>query len=308
MAVAPAGDRGGDAGREPATTAVPRLLQLCGAPPGRLAVHDVALPHRRHHCVDRHRGRDGGGPLLGLRGGCGNGPGAPERCRGHRGGRRTRGRRRIAGAGSRSCGDPDAATSTSSMQSSSTTRAPSSTATHWRSAFARYGSRGRNSSSTATLLLQGFRHARGPGRPWPGSRRRRDGARLLTPEMGRRQLVPDLALPLRRGGPGACRPTGHRRDRRDGGGRAQPRRRGWHVPRRTEDDVLRGDDQFRHAASAPPGDRGAHRPGQEPPVRGRCGASPTSPSPTPRPPGCTSSPCSWQPGRRTRAGPSASST
>ena len=151
------------------------------------------------------------------------------------------------------------------------------------------------------LLLPGLRQARGPRRPRPRSRRCRHGARLLAALVDRGQLVPHLPLPLCRGGAGPSRPRGHRRDRRDGRGRAQPRR-GWRpLPRRPEDDLFGGDDQRRHAARAPPGDRGAHCAGQEPSVR-----RPLEPGQRARVAhrgrrAPTSSPCSTSRGTPTRA-------
>ena len=78
--------------------------------------------------------------------------------------------------------------------------------------------------------LPRFRQARRQRVPRPRVRQRRHGARLLTHGVDRRELVPDVALPLRRGVPRLRRPSRDRRDRRDGGGRSQPRHR-RRVPR-----------------------------------------------------------------------------
>ena len=117
------------------------------------------------------------------------------------------------------------------------------------------------------VLLQGLREARGQRRARQGPRQRVHGPRLRADGMARRQLVPHLALPLRRGGPRLCRPPRRRRDRRDRGGRHQhgPGRRRLRRPGRA--DVLRRDHQRRDAGRAPPGDPRARRARQEPPVR-----------------------------------------
>ena len=84
----------------------------------------------------------------------------------------------------------------------------------------------------------------------------------------------------------------HRRHRRDGGGRAQPRRRWRPVPRRPEDDLFRGDHQHRHPAGAPARHRGADRTGQEPPLRGPLESGQRARVPYRCRPAPTSSPCS----------------
>ena len=110
-----------------------------------------------------------------------------------------------------------------------------------------------------------------------------DGPRLRAAGLGGRELVPDLALPLRRGGPRPRRPARHRGHRRDRRGGPEPRRRAAGSSATcarttfTEETVGVGD-----PGRPPAGDRGADRPRQEPPVASCCGASPTSPSPTPR--------------------------
>ena len=58
-------------------------------------------------------------------------------------------------------------------------------------------------------------------------------------DVDRRELVPHLALPLRRGGARLRRPPRHRRDRRDRRGRAQHGRRRRAVRRPRASDVLR---------------------------------------------------------------------
>ena len=116
--------------------------------------------------------------------------------------------------------------------------------------------------------LQGLRHARGPERPGHGPRRRLDGPRLRAAGLAGGQLVPDLALPLRRGGPRPRRPArgrGHRRDRRRG---PQPQHQRRDLRRRRPHDVHRGDGRRRGPGRAPAGHRGAHRPRPEPPLGG----------------------------------------
>ena len=86
--------------------------------------------------------------------------------------------------------------------------------------------------------------------------------------MDRRQLLPDLPLPVRRGGPGLRRPPGHRGHRRDGRrghehgpGRRHPRSAGLHH-------LLARDDQRADPRGARSGDPRAGGPRQEPPQRG----------------------------------------
>ena len=108
------------------------------------------------------------------------------------------------------------------------------------------------------------------------------GARLRAAQVDRRQLLPHLALPVRRGRPGLRRPAGPRADRRDGRGRPEhgPRRRhlrrpGLHrpsPPRRSTTPPRRC--TRRPSASWSPGTRTT--------PASCCGASPTSRSPTPR--------------------------
>ena len=56
-----------------------------------------------------------------------------------------------------------------------------------------------------------------------GHEQRPDRPRFPAPGLGRRELVPHLALPVRRRGHGVRRPPRHRRDRRNRRRRAQPR-------------------------------------------------------------------------------------
>ena len=67
------------------------------------------------------------------------------------------------------------------------------------------------------VLLQGLRQARGHRRARQGARRRVHGPRLRADGVARRELVPHLALPVRRGGARLRRPPRHRGDRRDRG-------------------------------------------------------------------------------------------
>ena len=65
--------------------------------------------------------------------------------------------------------------------------------------------------------LHRLRHARGPRDAGQGAQRRPDAARLRAARVDRRELLPDLALPLLGGRAGSGRPPrrpGHRRDRR----------------------------------------------------------------------------------------------
>ena len=94
--------------------------------------------------------------------------------------------------------------------------------------------------------LHRLRQARGRRDPRPRLRPGRDGPRLRVARVDRRELVPHVALPLRRELPGLRRPPRRRRHRRDGRRRAQPRHRHAH-PRRAEatDDLQRRDHQRR---------------------------------------------------------------
>ena len=103
--------------------------------------------------------------------------------------------------------------------------------------------------------------------PRQGPRRRADGPRLRADGVARRQLVPDVALPLRRGGAGLRRPARHRRHRRDGRGRAEPRHDGRDPAPRVPADLLAGDHRRRQPGGARAGDPRARRAGQEPPER-----------------------------------------
>ncbi len=117
------------------------------------------------------------------------------------------------------------------------------------------------------VLLHGLRPARGHPGPRQGSRRRLPRARLRADGVDRRELVPHVALPLRRGGARLRRPARHRRDRRDGRGRAEHRPGGRDLRRRGLHDVLRGDDQRRHPGGPRPGDPRAGGARQEPSER-----------------------------------------
>jgi beta-glucuronidase len=82
------------------------------------------------------------------------------------------------------------------------------------------------------------------------------------------QLVPDLALPLRRGGDGVRRPAGHRGHRRDARGGAEHRAGHRRLRRQDLHHLLPGDGQRRDPQGARAGDPGAGGPGQEPSQRG----------------------------------------
>ena len=123
--------------------------------------------------------------------------------------------------------------------------------TRCRSASARSRSTARASSSTASRSTsRGFGKHEDSAGARQGPRQRVHGPRLRADGLAGRQLVPHLALPLRRGGTGVRRPPRHRRDRRD------PRRRAEHGPGRRDlrrpelHDLLRGDHQRRHAGGA----------------------------------------------------------
>ena len=131
----------------------------------------------------------------------------------------------------------------------------------------RAGRRDALSDQRRAVLLHRLRQARGHRRARQGARRRIHGPRLRVDGVARRELVPHVALPVRRGRARLRRSPRHRGDRRDRGrgpehgpGRRCLRHAGIH-------DVLRGHDQRRHARGPPPGDRGADRARQEPPVR-----------------------------------------
>ena len=105
--------------------------------------------------------------------------------------------------------------------------------------------------------------------PRQGPRRRLPRARLPAHGLDRRELVPHLALPLRRRGAGVRRPARHRRHRRDRRRRAQPRR--WSAgilgaPAAADLLARRRSTTTRSAAHAQAHPR-AHRPRQEPPER-----------------------------------------
>ena len=130
------------------------------------------------------------------------------------------------------------------------------------------GARHRVPHQRRAVLLHRLRQARGHRRPRQGPRQRLPRARLPAHGLDRRELVPHLALPLRRGGHGVRRPPRHRRDRRDRRRRAQPRR--WSAassaaaPKQTCSPETINDAR---AGRPRAGDPRARRPRQEPPQR-----------------------------------------
>ena len=101
-----------------------------------------------------------------------------------------------------------------------------------------------------------------------GARRRVHGPRLPAHGVDRRELLPHLPLPLRRGGARIRRPPRHRRDRRDRRRRAQHGRRRRDVGNPALPDLLRAVRQREHAGSPRPTPSRTDRPRQEPPLRG----------------------------------------
>ena len=119
------------------------------------------------------------------------------------------------------------------------------------------------------VSLHRVRQARGLRGPRSRPRPRRHGPRFRAAGVARRELLPDVALPLRRGRPRLRRSARGRGHRRDGGRRAEPGHR--HPDPRGgggPGDLQRGDDQRAHTGDPPAGDPRAHRARQEPSVRG----------------------------------------
>ena len=168
--------------------------------------------------------------------------------------RRGRHRHRRGGhpdrAGRAPVGARATATSTTSRCSWSTRRAPWSTATTRASACAPSRCDGiRFLINGEPFYFTGFGKHEDIRGDRQGPQRRLPGARLRAAGLDRRQLVPDLALPLLRGRPRLRRPAGHRAHRRDRRGRPEhgPGRR--HLRRAGLHDVL-------------PRDRSTTRPGR----------------------------------------------
>ena len=133
--------------------------------------------------------------------------------------RRRAARRRRPAVGARATGTSTNCTSTCS------TATTSSTATSSRSASAPSRVDGtRFLINGEPFHFRGFGMHEDHDRPRQGPRRRRDGPRLRVARLARRQLVPHVALPLRRGDPRPRRPPRHRGDRRDRRRRPEPRR------------------------------------------------------------------------------------
>ena len=143
-----------------------------------------------------------------------------------------------------------------------------------------------------TVPLHRVRQARGRRRPRQGPRRRAHAPRLRAAGVDRRQLVPDVALPLRRGGAGLRRPARHRRHRRDGGGGPEPRHDGRDPAPRVPADLLAGARSTTPAARCTRRRSASSSPGTRTTPASCCGASPTSRSPTPTRRSTTSSRCS----------------
>ena len=205
----------------PPAALLPRLLQLRRAAPHGVAVLDAARPTSRDVTVVT----DLDGRRVVATRSTRRTRGRARRYAARRRGRRGRARRGRGAASCASpeprCGGPATATCTSS---------PSSC---WgrRRAGRRLPGAGRASArsrSTGTRFLingepfyfRGFGRHEDTAVRGKGARRRAHGARLRAHGVDRRELVPHLALPLRRGGARLRRPARHRRDRRDGGGRA----------------------------------------------------------------------------------------
>ena len=271
--VDPAGLRAG-ARRRPSRAAVlPRLLQLRGPAPVGVAAHDASRARRRRHGQhDRDRRHDRHRRLPGRRRGRRRsrraGDGA--RCRWRRGRSRRRQRGHAAHRGAQRSGAPAPATCTRSTVEvlGAGRRARRRLPAAVRRAHRRRG-RAPLPDQRRAVSLHRVRQARGLRRPRPRPRPRGHGPRLRAARVGRRELVPDVALSLRRGGARLRRPARRRGHRRDGRRGAQPRHRHAHPRRgRGADHVQRRDDQRSHAGDPPPGDPRARRARQEPPVRG----------------------------------------
>ena len=179
---------------------LPGLLQLRRPDPQRLAVHHLGGARRRHHRDHRPR-RHASGSCAGRRWSLT--PAA--RTSGSRSAtRRARWSPRER-APRASCGWPTPRSGGPARPISTTSRRPRRRRPSRRPLPAprrhphRAGRRRPLPDQRRALLLPGVRHARGPRHPRPRPRRRRDGPRLRAHDLARRQLVPHLALPLRRG-------------------------------------------------------------------------------------------------------------
>ena len=263
LAVDPARHRRGHA-RRPAPALLPRLLQLRRPAPLGLALRDAAVVRQGRDGRDRPRrlGRDRRATRSRPRG-------TPEvrvALRDAGGAEVARATGAAGSSRSRTCirGGPARATCTTSTSSCG--------ATPLVDAYTlAVGIRTVEVDGTRFLIngepfhFQRLRQARGQRGARQGPRRRVHGPRLRADGVDRRQLVPHLALPLRRGGPRLRRPARRRRDRRDRRGRPQHGHLDLRHPGRA--DLLRRDRQRRHAGRAPPGDPRARRARQEPPLR-----------------------------------------
>lgn len=199
-----------------------RLLQLRRPAPAGVAVRHADHVRGRHHRGHRHRRRRRRGRLRGRR-----------RRRRHgrvrvrlldadgTGWRPAPGRPVSFGCRTRTCGPRATATCTPPWSNWSTVM-------RWSTATSRPWGIRTVKVDGATFLINGEpfyftgfgRHEDTPVRG-KGTTTRVPGARLRPDELDRRQLVPHVALPLRRRGVRLRRPAGHRGDRRDDGGRAQ---------------------------------------------------------------------------------------
>ena len=194
-----------------------RLLQLRGSGPLGLAVQPSRRAHRRHHGGHRPRRHDGHRRLRGR----GRGRLPPVRVTPARRLRRRWSRHPTVRSGTLArrrrarCGSPAPPTSTTSRSSSSTTASVVDSYRLPVGIRTRRGARRRVPHQRRAVLLHRLRQARGHRRPRQGPRRCLPRPRLRAHGLDRRQLLPHLALPVRRGGPGVRRPARHRRHRRD---------------------------------------------------------------------------------------------
>ena len=129
------------------------------------------------------------------------------------------------------------------------------------------GARHRVPDQRQAVLLHRLRPPRRQRGPRQGPRQRLPRPRLPAHGLDRRELVPHLALPVRRRGHGVRRPPRHRRHRRGRRRRTQPRDGRRHLRRAGAADLLARDHQRPHPRDARAGDPRADRPRQEPPQR-----------------------------------------
>ena len=171
--VDPAGRRSTTARRRRKQLVLPRLLQLRRPAPQRLAVHHAADPHRRHHRGDRSRRRRPASSRWST-------VGAGRRAR-HpgRAPREAGGGVAEAAAPRASCGSPTRSCGARARPTCTTCRSTSMRRRRARRPLHaagrhphRAGRRHPLPDQRRALLLPGLRHARGPRRPGQGPRRR----------------------------------------------------------------------------------------------------------------------------------------